>query len=251
MTLRPNLRRNRSGFTLIELLTVIAIIGILAAIIIPTVGKVRESAQRTVDSTNIREIIKGAMIFATTNNDRLPDPQTTVATTLTASSRALIWPGLLAKQGIISDPSFYFSKSDSFYPTTLPLSIISRTDVNKRSLDPTFIGQTLSVELVGGVKMGDPAYTPVAWTRGLQTNGQWNINSGVYKDTGGFVGFLGGNVTWAQNLASPQILTSNYSARKTNDIRQAVPLNSRIYGTPPRGASIVGSANGVLATRGP
>lgn len=251
MTIRPIHRRTRSGFTLIELLTVIAIIGILAAIIIPTVGKVRESAQRTVDSNNLREIIKGAMIYATTNNDRLPNPQATAATVLTASSRVMIWPGLLAKYGIINDPAFYFSKSDAFYPTTFPLSIISRTDTNKRTMEPGFISQTMSWEFVGGLAMNNASTTPVAWTRGLMSNGNWNINSGVYKDAGGYIGFLGGNVAWYTNISNPQVLTSNNSNRKVTDIRQSVPTTCRIYGTPPRGASILSTAAGTAGTRGP
>lgn len=39
-------RRSSAGFTLTELLTVIAIIGVLAAILIPTVGSVRTSANK-------------------------------------------------------------------------------------------------------------------------------------------------------------------------------------------------------------
>ena len=59
--------RRASAFTLIELLTVIAIIGILAAILIPTIGSVRESARNATCKTRIRQWSTAFMLYANEN----------------------------------------------------------------------------------------------------------------------------------------------------------------------------------------
>ncbi|AHF94437.1 hypothetical protein OPIT5_15915 [Opitutaceae bacterium TAV5] len=59
------------GFTLIELLTVIAIIGILAAIIIPTVGAVRATALNARAAANLRSCFTMHALYANDNKDKI------------------------------------------------------------------------------------------------------------------------------------------------------------------------------------
>ncbi|HOM83048.1 MAG TPA: prepilin-type N-terminal cleavage/methylation domain-containing protein [Armatimonadota bacterium] len=64
--------REHSGFTLIELLTVIAIIAILAAILLPVFGKARAMARASNCLSNMRQLAQAVTMYARDYGDRLP-----------------------------------------------------------------------------------------------------------------------------------------------------------------------------------
>jgi prepilin-type N-terminal cleavage/methylation domain-containing protein len=65
------MKRSR-GFTLIELLVVVAIIAGLIAILIPSLGRARQMAQRTVCGTNLKSQGNAFAVYAGQYSDRLP-----------------------------------------------------------------------------------------------------------------------------------------------------------------------------------
>jgi prepilin-type N-terminal cleavage/methylation domain-containing protein/prepilin-type processing-associated H-X9-DG protein len=71
--LEDKLKKNRN-FTLIELLVVIAIIAILAALLLPALRKAKQTAQRSVCKSNLRQYHLAAMGYAGDYNNYLPRP---------------------------------------------------------------------------------------------------------------------------------------------------------------------------------
>lgn len=60
------------GFTLIELLVVVSIIAILAAMLLPAINLVRESAQQTKCANALRQIAMGFVAYTQENDSLLP-----------------------------------------------------------------------------------------------------------------------------------------------------------------------------------
>lgn len=59
-----------AAFTLVELLTVIGVLGILVAILIPTVSAARKSARNTQCTSNLREWGRAILLYASENKGR-------------------------------------------------------------------------------------------------------------------------------------------------------------------------------------
>lgn len=64
--------RRRQAFTLVELLVVVAVLALLMAILLPSLGRARASAKRAACASNLKQIGVALRLHINRKNDRLP-----------------------------------------------------------------------------------------------------------------------------------------------------------------------------------
>lgn len=73
----PLRRSSLRAFTLVELLAVVATIGVLAAILLLSIGRVRASASKATCAGHLRHLVSSSLLFALDHKKTLPTRDTT------------------------------------------------------------------------------------------------------------------------------------------------------------------------------
>lgn len=205
-----------AAFTLIELLTVIAIIGILAAILIPTVGAVRERARKAKGASELRQIGTALHLYATENKGRGPYGDPAIPRHFwKANGRFANIGGLLPSMGFADNPAILTPKI-FLSPGSTPAQYqnYSTNDPNNNSGACTYYtnyeatGPELPkiTETPRRVLIHDSSYW---WDNTYNGSDNW-------KGEGMYVFRFDGSVSWLPRSKTKGLASWNYS--KLDDI---------------------------------
>jgi hypothetical protein len=206
------------------------------AILIATTGKVQERARRTIDSSNLRQIAQAALIWANDHDGKLPPVHLTTSGRLSKTNFASVHSvaATLAREGGLDDASVWSSPADphdadtmqdlDYYQTVL-------SDDESELAEEFSVDMVLACDFATGLDTALPTTTPIAWTRGLREDGTWDPATAVYGGDGGHIVFLGGNVTFYQDLKTNPLRRAD--GQLTSNILEALPPNARVVGIGP------------------
>jgi len=209
--------KNRKAFTLIELLVVIAIIALLIGILLPALGKARQSARQLKDSTQVRGLHQGCVTWAQNNGDDYPLPSrvdkanyvvNVAATSSTQKDITRHMWSMLIFNGTVSTEIFLNPAEASgvvklydAYEFDQPTGAATPVQA---TWDPKFRGTPLDLP-VNGVGAGDPGnnsygHTPPFGKRKARWTNTFSASEVVLGDRGPCFTLTGTGATRQWNL---------------------------------------------------
>jgi prepilin-type N-terminal cleavage/methylation domain-containing protein len=226
--------KHKTGFSLVELLLVIAVIAILAALLLPVLGRTKNSAKRTSCLNNLRQINLGIHMYCDDLSDTTPGTQSGTVTTnvpwIAYKELMKNYVGLngqsSSNDNVFACPAdtFYFfgisiktngsgTKGNLYVPQShhnQPKFDYSSYTFNAMNLDPDSPNITTSSSMpgIGGRKISSiknpvrtilvaesPAFYPYSWhDPKLPQPGDWF----VYNNAKDMLSFVDGHVSYTK-----------------------------------------------------
>ena len=208
--------RNRKGFTLIELLTVIAIIGILAAVLFPGVQGVMKKAKQSAASTKLRNIAQSYITF-NSGSKFIKDAAWNTATAPTSATTLPQFAAVLAlNAGLNSGEIWYVDADPANDSASFPKQVLLGA-AGAETIDPAFITpsatsgfQSWTTYTPTNKNLNEQV--PLLWTRGLGTDGKWTALNGVWGAEGGHIAFGDAHVDWRSDTVTAE---NKFASKKT------------------------------------
>lgn len=204
--MKPISSIKRSGFTLIELLTVIAIIGILAAVLFPGVQGVMKKAKQSTASIKLRNIVQAVVTLS--EGKKYIKPGSWSITNNSSASTIAEYAAVLAYNSSLNSGEIWYvdgdkSNDNASFPKQVLTGAVGAQQIDAKFKNPSeaygyhsWAAYTPTAKNLDGMPCCN---IPLIWTRGLSTAGDWSATDGVWGADGGHIGFGDYHVIWTAN----------------------------------------------------